>query len=47
MKHSTWWWLSVFVSLLLAALLIKLWSEMNEYHIERTQLTNQKSVNDY
>lgn len=47
MKHSTWWWLSTAVSIVLITILINLWVQMNRHHLEPTQLVNEQAVNDY
>lgn len=47
MKHSTWWWLSTAVSLVLIIILVNLWMKMNRYHLEISQLVDEQAVNDY
>jgi len=47
MKQITWWMISIAVSLVLAFILLQLWSKMNEYHIEPTQLSDQSNVDTY
>jgi len=47
MKHSTWWWLSTAVSMLLIVILVNLWVQMNRHHLEPTQLVSEQAVNDY
>lgn len=47
MKHVTWWWLSATVSAILIAVLILLWIKMNTFHIEPTQLVNEKAITEY
>lgn len=47
MRERYWWWVSIFVSALLVVFLVYLWSVMNRYQIESTQLTNTKAVDDY
>lgn len=47
MKHSTWWWLSTLLSIVLVAVLISLWVRMNQYHVPPRQFINEQEVNDY
>ena len=47
MKQSSWWKLSTLISLILIAVLVNLWINMNEYEIEPTQLTDQSAVEDF
>jgi len=47
MRHTTWWWLSAAVSAILITVLINLWIQMNAYHVEPTQLINEKSTAEY
>lgn len=44
MKRTTWWWLSAAVSAILITVLINLWIQMNAYHVEPTQLINEKAT---
>ena len=47
MKRTTWWWLSAAVSAILITVLINLWIQMNAYHVEPTQLINEKATTEF
>jgi hypothetical protein len=47
MRHTTWWWLSAAVSAILITVLINLWTQMNAYHVQPTQLINEKATTEY
>ncbi len=47
MKNTTWWWLSAAVSAILITVLINLWIQMNAYHVEPTQLINEKATTEF
>ncbi len=47
MKRSRWWLISVIVTLLFAFVLVQLWSKMNEYTIEPTQLINEQAADNF
>jgi hypothetical protein len=46
-KQLTWWQLSAALSAVLLIVLINLWTQMNTYEVEPTQLINEQAVNDY
>ncbi|WP_220495624.1 hypothetical protein [Oceanospirillum sediminis] len=47
MKTATLWRISAIVSILLAIILVNMWSQMNQYYIEPSQLTDEESANTY
>ncbi len=47
MQHAKWWLLSVTLSIVLTAVLLSLWVQMNQYIIEPTQLVSEQATNDY
>lgn len=47
MKRTQWWLLSTFVTFIFALVLVQLWSKMNEYVIEPTQLTDEVAVENF
>jgi len=47
MKAGTWWWLSIAMSAVLVFVLMQLWSEMNRYEIDPTQLVDAEAVDSY
>ncbi len=47
MKHTILWWLSATVSVILVLILVNLWTHMNEYVIEPTQLVNEQAVDEF
>ena len=47
MKDSSWWWMSVAVSIVLIVVLVKFWMQMNQYDFEPTQLVNEQTTNAY
>ena len=47
MKTSIWWWFSTVVSAVLIFVLIQLWSQMNRYEIDPTQLVDSAAVDSY
>ncbi len=47
MESKNWWWLSLIVSAVFIVVLVQLWSLMNHYEIEPTQLTNAEAVDRY
>lgn len=47
MKSGIWWWLSTAISSLLIFVLMQLWSQMNRYEIDPTQLVDRAAVDSY
>jgi len=47
MKAGKWWWLSMLISVVLVLVLMQLWSQMNRYEIDPTQLVNQAAADSY
>ncbi len=47
MKTGTWWWLSMFMSAALVFVLMQLWSQMNRYEVDPTQLVDADAVDSY